>query len=169
MIPEQVKNLGWWFKLGSQPDYKESSFFEVKAVTGALTLGTSQWQILGLIDVASRSPAGVFNPANVFRPVVVFTTTSNTTMSPMVAPKATALGVGIWQQTVLYDTNSNPSNPDLYIKEPPEQINPDVYPVVIQPTFKALLSPWRHGPLTSPTTPATDLIVPGDPDPAEVD
>jgi hypothetical protein len=32
--------------------FNQSVFFEVKAVTGALTLGTSKSQILGLLDVA---------------------------------------------------------------------------------------------------------------------
>jgi hypothetical protein len=36
--------------------YSKSTFGEVKAVTGNLTLGYSQWQILGLIDVARLSP-----------------------------------------------------------------------------------------------------------------
>jgi hypothetical protein len=170
VIPESVQDLGWWWVLVSRPDFEKSSFFEVKAVTGALTLGTSNWQILGLIDVASQSPAGISTQPGVARPVVVFTTTSNTTISPSVGAEATALGVGVWQQRVMYDANTNPDNPDLYIDLPPEEINPDVYlPTVIDTSLTGRLSTWPHSPLTSPKTPATNLVVQGDPDPAEVD
>ncbi len=85
-------------------------------------------------------------------------------------PRATGLGVGVWQQIVSYDANSDPNNPDLYLQEKPTPINPEVYTqALVFPPLKDVLYPWPHGPLTSPKTPATDLIVPGDPDPAEVD
>jgi hypothetical protein len=165
VIPESVQDLGWWWVLGSRPDFEQSSFFEVKAVTGMLTLGTSQYQILGLIDVASQSPAGIFTQPNVAPPVVVFTTTSNTTISAAVGVRATALGVGVFQEIVSYDANTNPDNPDLYIEEP-QAINPDLY---LPYTVGAPWVSWPHSPLTSPKTPATALIVQYDPDPAEVD
>ncbi len=42
-------NLTWDY-------FNNSLFYEVKAVTGNLTLGTSNWQILGLLDVATSFP-----------------------------------------------------------------------------------------------------------------
>jgi hypothetical protein len=171
VIPEQVKELSWLYILGSQPDQPQSIFVEVKAVNGALTLSTSQYQVLGLLNVAQISPAGLSKQRPAL-PVVVFTTTSNTTISAAnVNPQASAWGVGVWQQIVSYDANSDPNNPDLYIQTTDMiVVNPEVYlPSVVDTTsslvrFLNALTPWRHGPLTSPTTPLTDLDVPGDPD-----
>jgi hypothetical protein len=93
----------------------------------------------------------------------VFTTTGNTNIGLDVLQKASSLGVAIWQQIVMYDANTNPNNPDLYI----DQVlpaNQDVYngavPLPMHPV-------WPHSPLTSPTSPP--IPVPNDPDPPEVD
>ena len=106
--------------------FPNSMFYEVKAVTGVLTPGTSQWQILGLLNVASifpTVPAGPHAP-----PLVMFTTTSNTTISQPVVTTATGSGVAVWQQIVEYDANSaTPSNPTLRIASP-ACLNPSVYP-----------------------------------------
>jgi hypothetical protein len=161
VIPEFVGNLNTWFPAQGWSFPTNNMFFEVKAVTGVLTLSTSNWQILGLIDVASGSfaaDAGAHPPA-----ALVFTTTGNTNLDIMMLQQATQLGVAVWQQIVMEDTNSDPNNPDLYI----DQVlpaNQDVYNGAVP---LPMHQPWRHSPLTSPTSPP--MPVPGDPDPPEVD
>jgi hypothetical protein len=141
-------------------------FFEVKAVKGVLSLNTSSWQILGLIDVISQSfavDAGTHPP-----PVLVFTTTGNTSLDLNMLQRATSLNVAVWQQIVMYDANSDANNPDLYI----DQLlpaNQDVYgtgPGAAVPIPMHFPIPSPHSPLTSPQTPV--MPVPGDPDPPEV-
>jgi hypothetical protein len=159
--------------VGDQTQFPQSVRYEVKAVTGALTPGTSNWQILGLLDVANTRntvDAGT-HPA----PAVFFITTGNTTVSTSVLTKAQATGwsVAIWQQKVLYDANmydanSVTNNPNLSLGDatcltPNLCTQPAPFPVPTAP------APWPVSPLTSPTTPPSALIVPGDPDPAEVD
>jgi hypothetical protein len=76
VIPEQVldqSSFMSWVKLPL------SEFVEVKAVNGTLTLGTSQWQVYGLLDGVNTwptVPAGPHAP-----PAVFFITTSNTAIS----------------------------------------------------------------------------------------
>jgi hypothetical protein len=156
VIPELV---------GDQPMFPQSIFYEVKAVTGNLTLGTSNWQILGLLDVANTFPtmdAGPHPP-----PVVYFITTSNTIVSPAVMAQGTApmWNVAVWQQSVLYDANGG-SNPNLTLGAANCLSPPSLC------MASALTLPHPGPPvstLTAPTTPSSALIVPGDPDPAEVD
>jgi hypothetical protein len=159
VIPEYVGNLNDWFPAQGW-SFTQSMLFEVKAVTGVLSLSTSRWQILGLIDVASGSlaDAGTHPP-----PALVFTTTGNTNLGLDMLKEATMLGVAIWQQIVMEDTNTNPNNPDLYI----DQVlpaNQDVYNGTVPLPMHLV---WKHSPLTSPTSPP--MPVPGDPDPPEVD
>ena len=166
VIPEFVAGLGLWWAGELPTPYPKSMLFEVKAVTGAITMGTSQYQILGLVDVASRSPAGVATEPGHPPPAVVFTTTGNTTIAQSMLADATVAGVAIWQQIVEYDTTSaNPNNPDLYI-EIALPLNQSVYGTAsVAPNPGA----WPHSPLTSPTLPNSAVVVAGDPDPAEVD
>ena len=90
-------------------------------------------------------PAGPHAP-----PAVIFTTTSNTTMSPGVVTQATAWGVGVWQQTVYYDANSaTPNNPDLHLGKP-ACLNPALYPTLSLYWISPGL-PWPDNPLTWPT------------------
>jgi hypothetical protein len=147
--------------------FPNSLFYEVKAVTGNLTPGTSQWQILGLLDVATSFPtvpAGPHAP-----PAVIFTTTSNTSISQGVLTQAIALGVGVWQRKVFYDVNSaTPTNPLLHLG-PATCLTPSVYPPVSL-TWLDPGVPWPDNLLTWPTVPEQNsVVVPGDPDPAEVD
>jgi hypothetical protein len=172
VIPEFVGDQTYTVA-GMSATFTNSVYYEVKAVTGALTPGTSNWQILGLLDVANTfptKPAGTHPP-----PAVFFVTTGNTTVSttgttavPGVVAQATAWGVAVWQQQVLYDANGG-SNPNLTLGPP----------VCLTPTLCSMSSaapvavPTNPGPpvspLTSPTTPPSTLLVPGDPDPPEVD
>jgi hypothetical protein len=157
--------------VGNQTMFPQSVLYEVKAVTGALTPGTSNWQILGLLDVANNLntvDAGT-RPA----PAVFFITTGNTTVSttgttasPGVVAQATAWGVAVWQQQVLYDANGG-SNPNLTLGQPAcltLNLCTSSAPVAVPTNPGPPVSP-----LTSPTTPPSTLLVPGDPDPPEVD
>jgi hypothetical protein len=163
VIPEFVGKLNDWFPAQGWSSLPQGMFFEVKAVTGALTQKTSNWQILGLVDVASFYPAKMFNQKQQPPPALVFTTTGNTNIGLDVLQVATSVGVAVWQQIVMYDANTNPNNPDLSIDQA-LPANQDVYngavPLPMHPV-------WPHSPLTSPTSPP--MPVPGDPDPPEVD
>ncbi len=151
--------------VGDQPMFPQSIFYEVKAVTGNLTPGTSNWQILGLLDVANTQitkPAGPHPP-----PAVFFITTGNTTVSSGVVNYGNMWNVAVWRQDVLYDANSaTPNNPNLTLGMA-TCLNKQLY---AQPAWANLgQGAWPVIPLTSPTTPPSTLLVPGDPDPAEVD
>jgi hypothetical protein len=144
----------------------KSFFGEVKAVAGYLPPSYSQYQILGLLDVARRSPAGSSTLPRHPPPELVFTTTGNTTMSALTIGQANIWGVAIWQQ-VVFEVPAMPDdpNPDLCINAC-VPLNQGVYPPGV-----AVL-PYRPAPtctkLTSvPSNWAT--LIPGDPDPPEVD
>jgi hypothetical protein len=165
VIPEYVSPLALFFWGGPAPAVlPQSEFWEVKAVTGTLTPASNRYQILGLIDVASRSPAGVSTLQSHPPPTVLFTITGNTVLNQDVLTTATQSQVAIWVQVVFEDaTIPNDPNPDLYIGQL-VAMNPNVYG-----TRVPLPSPpsGAHSKLTSPTTPP--MAVPGDPDPPEVD
>ncbi len=165
VIPEFVSPLALFFWGGQAPSvFPQSEFWEVKAVTGTLTPVSNRYQILGLIDVASKSPAAMSTLPKHPPPTVVFTITGNTVLSLDVLTTATQANVAIWVQVVFEDaTIMNDPNPDLYIG-PMVAANPNVYPSgtpVPSPASGA------HSKLTAPTTPP--MVVPGDPDPPEVD
>jgi hypothetical protein len=152
--------------------FPNSLFYEVKAVTGNLTLGTSNWQILGLLDVATSFPtvpaAGSHAP-----PAVIFTTTSNTNVTQDVIAQGEMSGVGVWQQKVFYDAGSaTPNNPLLHLEQA-ACLTPSLYPPPVSLTTFYWLDPlasWPDDPLTWVTVPEqASVVVPGDPDPAEVD
>jgi hypothetical protein len=159
VIPDAVAPLSLVVLGGEDELYPASLFYEVKAVTGALTLSTSQNQILGFIDVLATSAAAVSTMPSRPPPELVFTTTANTAIGPSMVTYANGRGVAIWQQKVYYDANSSKQNPDLYIQTA-QCVNPTIYPTPI-----VWARTYPHSPLTSPTTPLTDLIVPNDPDP----
>jgi hypothetical protein len=82
-----------------------------------------------------------------------------------VANYGAMFNVAVWQQKVLYDANGG-NNPNLTLGtatclSPP---NLCMASVLTNPHPGPPVSP-----LTSPTTPPSALVVPGDPDPAEVD
>ncbi len=164
VIPEYVAALSLVVDGTLVDIWPQSKFYEVKAVTGALVLSSSRSQILGLIDVLASSPVAVATEPYAPPPQLVFTTTGNTTISPTVFTYATQRGVAVWQQVVFSDFNP-PGDPDLYLG-PAVPLNPQVYGTA---TLPVLPSGWAPSKLTSPTTPPTNLLVPGDPDPPDVD
>jgi hypothetical protein len=162
VIPEYVQDQ-FILNPPSMLVFPKSVFYEVKAVTNPITPGTSNWQILGLLDVARQAmpPAGLHAP-----PAVIFITTGSTTVSTGVMTQANTWKVAVWQVETFYDANSaNPNNPNLSLGQP-QCLNLGVY---ASNAVKPIKGPWTATPLTSPTTPSTTLVVPGDPDPAEVD
>jgi hypothetical protein len=162
VIPEWVTDLTL-ISVGAVT-FPSSEFWEVKAVNGLLMLSTSRWQILGLIDVATLSPAGQSPLPKHPPPVVVFTILGNTTLDPGMLAESTNQGVAIWAQVVFEDpVILNDPDPDLYIG-PLGPMNPNVYT-----TGVPLGSPatGKHAKLLAPTLPP--MPVPGDPDPPEVD
>ena len=174
VIPEFVDNqvgvtLG--FMSMKTVYFDQSVFFEVKAVTGALTPGTSNWQILGLLDVAqdAATKAAAQAPTQMLPPpAVYFTTTANTTVSPGVVAQGTKWKVGVWQRKALYDANSaNPNDPDLSLGDQ-VCLNPNLYAGWVASWIAP--GPFPSNPLTWPTDQdQASVVVQGDPDPAEVD
>jgi hypothetical protein len=143
-----------------------SFFGEVKAVAGYLSPSYSQYQILGLVDVASISPAGSSTLPKHPPPELVFTTTGNTKMSALTLGQANLVGVAIWQQ-VVYEVPAMPDdpNPDLCINTC-VPLNQGVYPPGV-----AVL-PYRPAPTCTKLTsapPSWVQAINGDPDPPEVD
>jgi hypothetical protein len=150
--------------VGNQTQFPKSVLYEVKAVTGALTPGTSNWQILGLLDVANVNTKATAPVGS--HPAVFFITTGNTTVSTGVVTDAIMWNVAVWQQKVLYDANGG-TNPNLSL-DTPVCLTQTLCGSSTAPTPTPNPGP-PVSPLTSPTTPPSALIVPGDPDPAEVD
>jgi hypothetical protein len=162
VIPEQVLDQSSFM---TWVEFPLSLFVEVKAVNGTLTLGTSQWQILGLLNVAQIAPApdaGMHAP-----PAVFFITTSNTTISTtpqQVVDQATAWGVAVWQQNVYYDASqynpsANQTNPPLSLGDPmrpsPTCLNPKVYGSV---SYMIWPGPGPQNPLTWATVAEQDAV-----------
>jgi hypothetical protein len=147
--------------------FNQSVFFEVKAVASPLTESTSKWQILGLLDVARKANANA--PAQMHPPAAVFfTTTSNTAVSAGVVTRGTTWTVAVWQQKVLYDANSaTPNDPALSLGDE-SCLNPELY---ADWNFSWIApGPFPSHPLTWATLQdQASVVVPGDPDPAEVE
>ncbi len=131
-----------------------------------LVLSHSRWQILGLIDVAAGSPAGLTaGPARV-PPILTFITTWNTEIDPNVIREATLRGVLLFQQYVVEDRFSAPNNPLLTLTEP---IQLNAPPISGATGITSIAPPWYAAPpstLTSPIGPPP--IVVDNPDPAEL-
>ncbi len=104
--------------------YPNSSFFEVKAVTGIMDLSYSRSQILGLIDVAARSPAGMATGPTRAYPLLTFITTSNTGLDPLVVSYATSRGVALYQ-SIAYLVPGGPTGWQVGFT-PPIHLNPAV-------------------------------------------
>jgi hypothetical protein len=173
VIPEFVDNQ-IAFKLSAPFNltwdyFPNSLFFEVKAVNGTLVPSTSKWQILGLLNVATTFPTVPSGPHA--PPAVIFTTTSNTTVStdgttsvPGVVAQATTWGVAVWQEIVYYDANSaTPNNPNLHLGKA-VCLNSTVYTTLSSYVLYPGL-PWQDHPLTWTTVQEQNSVdVPGDPD-----
>ncbi|RDC56890.1 hypothetical protein DU508_06720 [Pedobacter chinensis] len=71
-------------------------FYDAKAVTGALYLSSSKYQIGGYLDVLSRKKV-----ANAPPPALVFVTPVNTIISPSIIATAISKGVQIRQAFVI--------------------------------------------------------------------
>jgi hypothetical protein len=168
-LPGQVRpDVVWDLNIAGdiEATFDQSLFYEVKAVTGVLTRSASKSQILGFIDVLAVSAAATSPIPQRPPPALEFITTSNTSLDQSVVDYGNQRTVAIWQVQVFYDaTSASPGNPDLYMGQE-NCLNPTLYstPFVVGP-----LGSWRPGPLTSPTTPPTSLIVPNDPDPDSAD
>jgi hypothetical protein len=159
VIPEQVLDQPAFMTWAQFP---QSVFVEVKAVNGTLTLGTSQYQILGLVDGVNTWPpvpdAGTHAP-----PAVFFITTSNTAISksPMqVVTTATGWNVAVWQQFVYYDANGG-TNPNLSVGDPTNPkatcLDDSVYGAYA--TQYQLLQSWGgQNPLTWATDQEQDVV-----------
>jgi hypothetical protein len=89
-----------------------------------------------------------------------------TTASPGVVAYGNMWNVAVWQQQVLYDANGG-SNPNLTLGPPTCLTTNLCAPPAPVPSIPNPGPPVS--PLTSPTTPPSTLLVPGDPDPPEVD
>jgi RHS repeat-associated protein len=133
VIPDAVRDITKIeidYKWGFIPQYSSttfpnSSFFEVKAVAGVLSLSYSNSQIRGLIDVAARSPAsGDTGPDRVL-PTITFITTGNTVIGPDVLAEATRRGVAIWQ-VIAYETPGSGGSQVGFTPALP--LNPQVFP-----------------------------------------
>jgi hypothetical protein len=148
VIPEKVLNqTSLTFPSQTWVDFPNSIFFEVKAVTNPLTLGTSQWQILGLLDGVDTWPTVPAMPHA--PPAVFFTTTSNTIVTQPVVDQGSTWKVGVWQAKVFYDANSaNPTNPNLSIQKAVCLNDTVVYPGL---TYVIWPNPTAQNPLTWPT------------------
>ncbi|WP_222984566.1 RHS repeat-associated core domain-containing protein [Flagellimonas meishanensis] len=82
-----------------------SFFHEVKAVSGTISLksGSSDYQVLGLIDAAANSTPG----GKQGRAIVNFYTTANTIIDPSVVAYATRLNVTVRQSIAFQMSNGN--------------------------------------------------------------
>jgi hypothetical protein len=127
-----------------------------------MSLSYGMSQILGLLDVATLSPAGQSQDPHRPPPYLMFTTTSNTYIGTDVENTATMWGVAIWQQIVMEDTTTDYNNPTLCI-DTAQIINQQVYGTAALPNPL----PYPCSQLTSPKT--APISVPNDPDPPEVD
>jgi hypothetical protein len=99
VIPDGVAGaaLGSRNPLGAAiSTYPESTFIEVKAVKGKITLSYGRHQIEGMLDVLSRSQAGTSSGSDRAYPALYFVITGDTIISPDVVLEATRRDVLVW-------------------------------------------------------------------------
>lgn len=159
-----------WEQLLGQPRPRtvpasNSVFVEVKAVKGGLTLSHSAYQITGLIDVAANSPAARMIGGERPIPALVFVTTGDTIISPMVIEEARRRRVAIWHTVAFELVGSTTARPRLGLG-PVVPRNPDVYdPAWPQPLPQGPTDvpfPVRRKPPRAPP-----VLLAEDPDPPE--
>lgn len=117
--------------------YDESYFYEVKFHRGSIYLSSFEHQIIGYIDVAIRSPAGVASSALGDRrptPAVEFVTTSDTVIGLSVITKANEERVAIYQR-IACDAPSTPSTTDMLVGRR-VLLNPEVFQGSFPSTFR---------------------------------
>jgi hypothetical protein len=143
-----------------------SVFVEVKAVKGFLAPSANGYQVAGLIEAAATSPAARMTGPDRPVPAVVFLTTGDTILSPLVMSDATERGVAIWQAVVFELPGSTTAQPRLGLG-PIVPRNPSVYgdawPQPLPPGPLNVPFPLPRGPVPPPPVLDTE-----DPDPPEV-
>ena len=100
-----------------QMSYASSNFAEMKFTRGNLYLSSFEHQIIGYIDVASRSPAGIAPSSLGGRrptPIIEFVTTSDTVVGSSVMATANQERVAITQR-IACDVPSTPSPTDMVV------------------------------------------------------
>ena len=81
--------------------YPESTFIEVKAVKGSISLAYGRHQILGMLDALSRSPAASSVGDNRAYPSLYFVLTTDAIIASDVVQKAVKWKILVWQSNVL--------------------------------------------------------------------
>ena len=107
VVPDMIANHYYPSVLGRY--WRDSAFFEAKAVNGSIALSSSRYQGVGLIDVAALSPLGRGDaPLALVRPwpTVTFLTTSDTRIGPSLLAEATARRVEV-RQAVAHEILEN--------------------------------------------------------------
>jgi len=144
-----------------------SVFVEVKAVKGFLTPSYDDYQVAGLIEAAATSPAALMADPERPIPAIIFITTGDTLISPLVMSDATARRVAIWHAVVFELPGSATDRPHFGLG-PVVPRNPEVYgearPQPLPPGPTDVPFPLPRNPVRS--LPGLDV---GDPDPPEVD
>ena len=103
VIPDGVAgaSIGSQSPLGALiSTYPESTFIEVKAVKGIITLKYGQYQIEGMLDVLSQSQAARSTGDDRAFPNMYFVTTGDTIIGPDVIAEATKLNILLWHSYV---------------------------------------------------------------------
>lgn len=124
-------------KITYQMSYASSNFAEMKFTRGNIYLSSFEHQIIGYIDVASRSPAGIAPSSLGSRrptPIIEFMTTSDTAIGSSVIATANQERVAITQR-IACDVPSTPSPTDMVVGAR-ILLNPEVVGTNAPITFK---------------------------------
>ncbi|MGV0029285.1 hypothetical protein [Phormidesmis priestleyi] len=124
-------------KITYQMSYASSNFAEMKFTRGNIYLSSFEHQIIGYIDVASRSPAGIAPSSLGSRrptPIIEFVTTSDTVIGLSVIATANQERVAITQR-IACDVPSTPSPTDMVVGAR-ILLNPEVVGTNAPITFK---------------------------------
>lgn len=81
--------------------YPESTFIEVKAVKGTISLAYGRHQITGMLDALSRSPAASSVGDDRAYPSLYFVTTADTLIAADVVQRGVKWKILVWQSNVL--------------------------------------------------------------------
>ncbi|MRG96621.1 hypothetical protein [Polyangium spumosum] len=99
VIPDGVTGAIEGFKGPLPPvisTHPESTFIEVKAVKGTVNLDYAQYQILGMLDVLTRSAAASSTGPDRAYPSLYFVVTGDTSIGNGVVDHATTLRILLW-------------------------------------------------------------------------
>ncbi|MDC3953513.1 hypothetical protein [Polyangium jinanense] len=80
--------------------HPESTFVEVKAVKGVVNLEYAQYQILGMLDALSKSPAAFSTGPDRAYPSLYFVVTGDTSIGTDVGARAASLQILVWVSPV---------------------------------------------------------------------